>query len=96
METKKTKKIMIVEDELKEINNHLQESLIRIKSLSGCFSICGHCKRIRDDKGQWRPVEEYIRAHSEEDIVHTICLDCLKRIYPNIYHKNIEKKKEKI
>ncbi|MGA1839193.1 MAG: response regulator [bacterium] len=83
-------------EELKEINKHLQESLIKIKSLSGNFSICGHCKRIRDDKGQWHPVEEYIRTHSDEDIIHTICLDCLKEIYPNIYHKNIEKKKERI
>ena len=83
-------------EELKEINKHLQESLIKIKSLCGNFSICGHCKRIRDDKGHWRPVEEYIRAHSEGDIIHTICLDCLKQIYPNIYHENIEKKKERI
>jgi len=77
------------EDDLKEINRHLRESLAKIKQLSGCYSICGHCKRIRDDKGQWRHVEEYIRTFSDADLIHTICLECLKKIYPDIYHKDV-------
>lgn len=81
------------EDDLKEINTHLRESLAKIKRLSGCYSMCGHCKKIRDEKGQWRHVEEYIRTFSDADIIHTICLECLKKIYPDIYHKDVGGKK---
>ena len=76
------------EEELKKINNHLRESLAKIKRLTGCSSICGHCKRIRDEKGQWRYVEEYIRTFSDEGLIHTICIDCLKEIYPDMHHKH--------
>jgi hypothetical protein len=50
--------------------------------LSGLLPICAACKKIRDDKGYWHQVEEYVRDHSEADFSHSICPDCVRRLYP--------------
>jgi len=63
----------------------LQEALAKVKQLSGFLPICASCKKIRDDKGYWQQVEEYIRDHSEAEFSHGICPDCAKKIYGKFY-----------
>jgi PAS domain S-box-containing protein len=46
------------------------------KVLTGLLPICSGCKRIRDDKGKWWPLETYVRKHTDADFTHTICSDC--------------------
>lgn len=62
----------------------LQDSLAKVKLLSGFIPICASCKKIRDDKGFWKQVEEYIRDHSEAEFSHSICPDCAKKLYPEL------------
>jgi PAS domain S-box-containing protein len=50
-----------------------------IHTLRGLLPICSHCKRIRDEFGNWRPLESYIRDHSQADFTHGICAACLSR-----------------
>lgn len=59
----------------------LQEALARIKILSGLLPICASCKKIRDDKGYWNQIEDYIRDHSEADFSHSLCPMCTKELY---------------
>ena len=61
----------------------LQETLYRVKTLSGLLPICAHCKNIRDDRGYWRRIEAYIRDHSEAEFSHGICPKCAKKLYPD-------------
>jgi len=68
----------------------LQKALAKVKLLSGFLPICASCKKIRDDKGYWNQIEEYIHAHSEAEFSHGICPDCVKKMYPDL---NIEFKK---
>jgi PAS domain S-box-containing protein len=63
----------------------LTEALAEVKKLSGFLPICSSCKKIRDDQGYWRQVEEYIRDHSEAEFSHGICPECAKRLYPDYY-----------
>jgi len=56
-----------------------------VKQLSGILPMCASCKKIRDDKGYWRQVEAYIRSHSEAVCSHSICPECLQRLYPQYY-----------
>jgi hypothetical protein len=63
----------------------LQESLAEIKTLSGLLPICSSCKNIRDDKGYWNQIEVYISGHSEAEFSHSICPECAKKLYPDIY-----------
>ncbi|HPB94711.1 MAG TPA: hypothetical protein PKW66_02305, partial [Polyangiaceae bacterium] len=44
--------------------------------------ICAGCKRIRDDEGQWQPVEMYIEERSEARFSHGLCRECIRRLYP--------------
>lgn len=59
----------------------LQKALDEVKTLHGLLPICAYCKKIRDDKGYWNQVEEYIEKHSEAEFSHGICPDCLEKLY---------------
>ncbi len=63
----------------------LQEKLARAKLLSGMLPICSSCKRIKDDKGIWTHVENYIHDHSQADFTHSLCPDCARKLYPGIF-----------
>jgi DNA-binding NtrC family response regulator len=47
--------------------------------------ICSACKSIRDRGGNWELLESYISEHSDIQFSHTLCPDCVKRLYPNIH-----------
>lgn len=65
----------------------LQQALDEVKKLSGLLPICAHCKKIRDDDGEWTQIEQYIHERSEADFTHGICPDCVKIHYPQVYGK---------
>jgi len=58
-----------------------------VKSLEGILPICSLCKKIRDDTGYWNQVESYIREHSDATFSHSLCPECLKKVYPGHDHK---------
>jgi hypothetical protein len=64
-----------------EIEKQLVESMAQVRVLRGLLPICASCKKVRDDKGYWQQIESYIRDHSEADFSHSICPDCMKRLY---------------
>jgi len=74
---------------LKEKQN-LEKALRENKTLSGLIPICSDCKKIRDDEGYWHQVEAYVRDHSDADFSHSICPDCVKKLYPDFV--NFKKK----
>jgi len=71
------------EEERERLFRELQEAMANIKTLRGLLPICAHCKKIRDDKGYWHNVEEYISEHTEADFSHGICPTCLDKLYPD-------------
>ena len=73
-----------MERERDELIRKLQAALAEIKTLSGLLPICASCKKIRDDKGYWNQIETYIREHSDAEFTHSICPDCIKKLYPNL------------
>jgi hypothetical protein len=64
----------------------LREALAKIRQLSGLLPICRSCRKIRDDKSYWNQIESYLLGHSEPELAHGVCPDCLKKIYPE-YHE---------
>jgi hypothetical protein len=72
-------KEMQVEEERERLVIELQDALSKVKTLSGLLPICSSCKKVRDDKGYWKEVEEYIRDHSEADFSHGICPECVEK-----------------
>lgn len=55
-----------------------------IKILHGILPICSSCQKIRDDKGDWRQFEAYVRDHSQADFTHSYCPDCYERVMKEI------------
>lgn len=64
---------------LEKTAKELEKSLNEIKVLRGFLSICSYCKKIRDDKGNWNPIETYIGDRSEVEFSHGICPNCAKK-----------------
>jgi PAS domain S-box-containing protein len=71
------------EEERERLIRELQEAMAKIKVLGGLLPICATCKKIRDDKGYWKQIEEYIADHSEAQFTHGICSDCARKIHPD-------------
>jgi hypothetical protein len=57
----------------------LEAAQRELKVLKGIVPICSYCKRIRDERGEWRQVDEYMRAHTEADFTHGVCPDCYEK-----------------
>ena len=62
----------------------LKDALNKIRTLEGIIPICMYCKEIRDDKGSWNKLEEYISEHSEAQFSHGICEKCREKYYPEL------------
>jgi DNA-binding NtrC family response regulator len=71
-----------IQEERERLISELRTALAEVKKLSGLLPMCSSCKKIRDDKGYWNQLEEYISGHSEADFSHGICPECAKKLYP--------------
>ncbi|MEJ2158240.1 MAG: hypothetical protein P8X96_23180 [Desulfobacteraceae bacterium] len=80
-------------DKIERTKNDLQKALDEIRTLRGILPLCSFCKKIRDDKGYWEQVDVYIQKHSEADISHSVCPECMKVHYPKSYASLLSKKK---
>lgn len=65
--------------ERERLIRELQESVNKIKALSGLLPICASCKKIRDDKGYWNQVEKYISRYSSATFTHGYCPECAQK-----------------
>lgn len=70
-------------EERRVLIEELQQTLEEVKALRGIIPICSYCKSIRNDKGYYEKLEEYISSHSDADFSHTICPDCMKKHFPD-------------
>jgi PAS domain S-box-containing protein len=66
------------ENEREKLISELQNALDHVKALSGLLPICVCCKKIRDDKGYWNQIEQYISDHSEAEFTHGMCPKCYR------------------
>jgi len=69
---------------LRKREKELEQALEEIKTLSGILPICSYCKQIRNDKGYWQQVEEYISEHSQAMFSHGVCPSCYKKVMEHI------------
>ena len=65
----------------------------RIRVLEGFIPICASCKKIRNAEDQWEQMEKYITQHSLAQFSHSICPDCARQLYPDLYNGKIKRTK---
>jgi len=75
------------EKAIEEEKERLKHALDEVRTLRGIIPICSNCKKIRDDKGYWNQVEQYLMDHTEAEFSHGICPACAEALYPDIYRK---------
>jgi hypothetical protein len=80
--------LIITKNRLESANRELESALLEVKQLSGMLPICSSCKKIRNDEGYWEQIEGYIRDHSEVEFSHSICPECVEKLYPDYYRKS--------
>ncbi len=74
---------LLVEERDKQIVN--LKAALKPDSFDGLFPICSNCKDIRDPKGYWHSIEEYIQGLSKSDFSHSLCPVCAKKLYPDLF-----------
>ncbi len=80
-----------IKKELTRKNNELEKTMSEIKTLQGIIPICASCKKIRNDKGYWSQVEEYLHEHTDAAFTHGLCPECRDKSYAE-YLRNKELK----
>ncbi len=79
-----------MQDALAATIGKLRQALDQIKTLRGIVPICAKCKKIRDDHGYWKQVEVYVRDHTEAEFSHSLCPECMGKLYPEYAEKASE------
>jgi len=63
----------------KDLEQDVEKTLSKIKKLTGILPICSKCKKIRDENGEWHILEQYIDQHSEAQLSHGYCDECMEK-----------------
>jgi len=63
----------------------LKRAMREIKTLEGLLPICSSCNKIRTPDNQWHVLEKYISARTEATFTHSVCPECARRLYPQMY-----------
>lgn len=71
-----------IEKEREKVLMAYEAAQEQVRILRGFLPICAACKKIRDDRGHWNQMEEYITNHSEAVFSHGICPECEQKLYP--------------
>ena len=59
----------------------LNESRKEIIKLQQLLPICSHCHKIRDDKGYWENLENFLEKNSDIQFSHGLCPNCVEKYY---------------
>jgi hypothetical protein len=78
------RELAVLNRTIKRKNRDLLQAFGEIKQLKGILPICASCKKIRDDAGYWHQVEVYVGNHTAAEFSHSICPECMKKLYPDL------------
>lgn len=78
------RRILDMQEALYRKVKELNRALAEIKTLRGILPICAGCKKIKNDRGEWIPVEVYIRDRTEAEFSHGLCPECVKKFFANV------------
>ena len=63
----------------------LKRAMREIKTLEGLLPICSACHKIRTPDDDWHVLEKYITERTEAIFTHSLCPDCAKHLYPEMF-----------
>lgn len=89
---KNTLDLIIYKRKLQKTIDELNSKTFENRQLKSILPICSNCKKIHDDhKDEWEDFDHYINEHTDSQISHGLCPDCIKKLYPR-EHKSLKDK----
>ena len=79
--TSNLKEITASKKELEKVIKEKEKAEDDIEKLSKLLPVCSNCKKIRDDKGHWQQVDEFLSSQTSTEVTHTICQECAEKLY---------------
>ena len=84
--------LLIYKRQLKRTIAELNQKIYENKQLKSILPICANCKKIHDDQtDKWDDFDQYIQEHTNSQISHGLCPDCIRKLYPSEYQSLKEK-----
>jgi DNA-binding NtrC family response regulator len=71
--------LLIITRRVIDIAQVRKENIALRKHLSGLLHVCSWCDKVRDEKGDWKSLEEYVKEKENVAFSHGICPHCLKK-----------------
>ena len=75
--------IMVMALWFARLAEHERTVHVYVERLEGLLPICAFCKSIRNQTGEWEPIERFISNRSEAEFSHSFCKSCGKIHYPD-------------
>ncbi len=54
----------------------------RVRTLEGIMPMCAHCRRIRDERGTYQSLEDFVSDTTSARFSHGICPECAQKHFP--------------
>ncbi len=71
--------LLIITKRILDMTRVVRENIALKKQLSGLLHVCSWCNKIRDEKGDWKSIEDYVKERENASFSHGICPVCLKK-----------------
>jgi len=76
-------RLVMTELDLRELNDALAESLGEVKALRDILPTCSYCSNIRNEKGEWSSLPDYIMDETTTRFSHGVCPACAQVHFPS-------------
>ena len=73
--------------EQRTVSRKLAVALENVSVLQGLLPICAHCKSVRNDQGYWDELSHYVTKHTDLELTHGICPDCMGKHFPQFANR---------
>jgi PAS domain S-box-containing protein len=70
----------LMEADREDLIVELKGALAKIKTLKGLIPVCAWCKKVRNDRGYWDKLENYMHENFDADFTHGICPECAEKM----------------
>jgi transcriptional regulator with PAS, ATPase and Fis domain len=81
-EEKRERLILDLQKAYSEFDLRRMQKIIT-KSSWELVPVCMCCKKMRNSKGTWKNIEEFIRDYWRAEFTHGVCPECEKKLYDN-------------
>ncbi|MEK7383002.1 MAG: response regulator [Elusimicrobiota bacterium] len=56
----------------------------RVRTLEGILPMCAYCRRIRDERGSYASLEDFVSKKTPAQFSHGVCPECAKKHFPDL------------